>query len=69
MLNFTAPTLFSILPVWHTVYGDTRMHLHKEVTMPDTGYANPQLLWTAAELHGRLNDPRVCGRHPHWRRV
>jgi thiosulfate/3-mercaptopyruvate sulfurtransferase len=36
------------------------MHLHKEVIMPDKGYANPQLLWTAAELHGRLNDPRVC---------
>jgi thiosulfate/3-mercaptopyruvate sulfurtransferase len=28
--------------------------------MPDKGYANPQLLWTAAELHNRLNDPKLC---------
>jgi thiosulfate/3-mercaptopyruvate sulfurtransferase len=28
--------------------------------MSDQGYANPQLLWTAAELHGRLNDPTLC---------
>jgi thiosulfate/3-mercaptopyruvate sulfurtransferase len=28
--------------------------------MPDKGYANPQLLWTAAELHGRLHDTRMC---------
>lgn len=28
--------------------------------MSDRGYANPQLLCTAAELHGRLNDPKLC---------
>ena len=28
--------------------------------MPDKGYANPHLLWTPAELHGRLNDPKLC---------
>lgn len=28
--------------------------------MTDKGYVHPQLLWTPAELHGRLNDPRVC---------
>jgi hypothetical protein len=28
--------------------------------MRDRGYANPQLLWEAAELHARLNDPKLC---------
>jgi thiosulfate/3-mercaptopyruvate sulfurtransferase len=28
--------------------------------MVDKGYAHPQLLWTAAELHGRLDDPTLC---------
>ncbi len=28
--------------------------------MTEKGYANPQLLWTPAELHARLNDPRLC---------
>ena len=28
--------------------------------MTDRGYANPQLLWTPAELHARLNDPKLC---------
>jgi thiosulfate/3-mercaptopyruvate sulfurtransferase len=28
--------------------------------MADGGYANPQLLWTPAELHARLNDPKLC---------
>ncbi|MBI3327386.1 MAG: sulfurtransferase [Nitrospinae bacterium] len=28
--------------------------------MTDKGYANPQLLWTPAELHGRLNDSKLC---------
>jgi thiosulfate/3-mercaptopyruvate sulfurtransferase len=28
--------------------------------MSERGYANPQILWTAAELHGRLNDPKLC---------
>jgi hypothetical protein len=28
--------------------------------MTDRGYANPQLLWSAAELHAGLNDPQLC---------
>jgi thiosulfate/3-mercaptopyruvate sulfurtransferase len=28
--------------------------------MSDKGYANPQLLWTPAELQTRLNDPKLC---------
>lgn len=28
--------------------------------MSDRGYAHPQLLWTPAELHARLNDPELC---------
>jgi thiosulfate/3-mercaptopyruvate sulfurtransferase len=28
--------------------------------MAERGYANPQLLWTAAELQARLNDPKLC---------
>jgi len=28
--------------------------------MADKGYVNPQLLWTPAELHARLNDPQLC---------
>jgi thiosulfate/3-mercaptopyruvate sulfurtransferase len=28
--------------------------------MTDRGYVNPQLLWTPAELHGRLNEPTLC---------
>jgi thiosulfate/3-mercaptopyruvate sulfurtransferase len=28
--------------------------------MRDRGYANPQLLWEAAELHARLNEPKLC---------
>lgn len=28
--------------------------------MADRGYANPQFLWTPAELHARLNDPNLC---------
>jgi thiosulfate/3-mercaptopyruvate sulfurtransferase len=32
----------------------------EEVIMDDKGYANPQLLWTPAELHSRLNDSNLC---------
>lgn len=28
--------------------------------MSERGYANPQLLWTPAALHARLNDPKLC---------
>lgn len=28
--------------------------------MTEQGYANPQFLWTPEELHGRLNDPKLC---------
>ena len=28
--------------------------------MTDKGYANPQLLWTPADLHDRLHDENVC---------
>jgi thiosulfate/3-mercaptopyruvate sulfurtransferase len=28
--------------------------------MANKGYANPHLLWTPAELHGRLHDPHLC---------
>ena len=28
--------------------------------MSDRGYVHPQLLWEAAELHARLNDPKLC---------
>jgi thiosulfate/3-mercaptopyruvate sulfurtransferase len=28
--------------------------------MDDRGYVYPQLLWTPAELHARLDDPRLC---------
>jgi thiosulfate/3-mercaptopyruvate sulfurtransferase len=28
--------------------------------MNDRGYAHPQLLWEAAELHARLNAPKLC---------
>jgi rhodanese-related sulfurtransferase len=28
--------------------------------MSNKGYVNPQLLWEPAELHARLNDPKLC---------
>jgi thiosulfate/3-mercaptopyruvate sulfurtransferase len=28
--------------------------------MVDTGYVHPQLLWSPAELHSRLDDPNLC---------
>jgi hypothetical protein len=33
---------------------------YREVAMSDRGYINPQLVWEPAELHARLNDPKLC---------